>query len=307
MTSENTSKKPTWLVLEDDLSLQQFIISLFEVWGIRLLLFKTGTQAMAWLEAVEKGDIAAEHLPELALLDIRVPGPLGYEVGSKIRQTEPLAKIPIVMMTAYRVETSEKTLVKQKVKPDMFLVKPLPFSDKLYNDLQKLITKSKDTPVAKQAEDEKPAPKPPRKDVPPAADKEKVPVWLLLEDDYYIATVLTLVVEDWDVRLVRGRSLMEGRRILQSLKAKAEVPELAILDVKLPDGDGRALITDLREHGVKKIIVTSGMQLDGLHKDKIDLRLGKPLPEPEKLRELASELIGREVKSNNGTLGSKPN
>jgi CheY-like chemotaxis protein len=66
-------------------------------------------------------------LPELALLDIRLPGSIsGPMVGERIRKSPRLKNIAIVLITAYKLTDDEKKAVIKQAGADMLLSKPLP-------------------------------------------------------------------------------------------------------------------------------------------------------------------------------------
>src|SRR5207237_561854 len=74
---------------------------------------------------VDKGKVTGE-LPELAILDIRLPEISGPEVGARLRLSERLGRIAIVMITAYRLTPEEEEQVKTRAQADMLMYKPLP-------------------------------------------------------------------------------------------------------------------------------------------------------------------------------------
>ena len=63
---------------------------------MRVITAKDGIDAEALLQ---------EHTPDVILLDIEMPRMDGYELASRIRNDERIARIPIVMITS---RTGEK-------------------------------------------------------------------------------------------------------------------------------------------------------------------------------------------------------
>jgi CheY-like chemotaxis protein len=94
------------------------------IWGVEPLAFADGHNAMAWLDKVETRQTDAP-LPELALLDIRMPGPQGHEIAERLRKVPATSKMAIVMMTAYRLDPEERNAVLRMAKPQAMLSKPL--------------------------------------------------------------------------------------------------------------------------------------------------------------------------------------
>ncbi|MBE0690345.1 MAG: response regulator, partial [Anaerolineae bacterium] len=100
-----------WMVVEDEPDIYDLLLAMFEMWGIEGVAFVDGEEAVAWIEDVESGRVKGE-LPELALLDIRLPGSIsGPEVGERLRKTQPLAQVAMVLTTAYRLTAEEEKAV----------------------------------------------------------------------------------------------------------------------------------------------------------------------------------------------------
>jgi two-component system alkaline phosphatase synthesis response regulator PhoP len=120
----------TWLLVEDDPDIRNFVQMVMTVWGETPLPFPDGRTAWAWLDSVENGSYQGE-LPELALMDIRMPGHTGDEIAARIRQTEPLKHIPIILMTAFTLSESEVAEMQKRAGFDHLINKPLPELDRL--------------------------------------------------------------------------------------------------------------------------------------------------------------------------------
>ena len=74
---------------------------------------------------------------------------------------------------------------------------------------------------------------------------------LVIEDDKAIAKILTAALED-SYKVIVSKSLEDAYRKLTSFN-----PSLILLDLGLPDGDGKEFIKRVRELGDKPIIVVS--------------------------------------------------
>ncbi len=82
------------LVADDEAAMRNFIVrqlSEFEV-----LQAENGN--MAW-------EMAVDHQPDLIILDLMMPGMDGIEVTRKIRESEALSRVPIILITAQASET----------------------------------------------------------------------------------------------------------------------------------------------------------------------------------------------------------
>jgi CheY-like chemotaxis protein len=139
VTQEAANK--VWLVVEDDPSIRLVVSTLIKLWSCTPLVFEDGHQAYSWLDQVEAGTYK-QPLPELALLDIKMPGPQGYEIAKRLRSIDSTAKIPIVMMTAWRFNPVETERINQ-ANPEKIINKPLPMPDELKILLEKVIAEAK--------------------------------------------------------------------------------------------------------------------------------------------------------------------
>jgi two-component system, OmpR family, KDP operon response regulator KdpE len=85
---------------------------------------------------------------------------------------------------------------------------------------------------------------------------------LLLEDDRVLRASLreTLKVEGYAVKT--AASLADARAQLRQ-NTQGETVDLVLLDLGLPDGDGQALLTELRRQGNTPVIVISAREAEG--------------------------------------------
>src|ERR1051326_1798050 len=87
----------TWLLVEDDTDIRNVVAVMMSVWGEKPLPFADGGAAWDWLDSVANGTFKGE-LPELALMDIRMPCYTGDKIAARIRQTPQIKDIPIILM-----------------------------------------------------------------------------------------------------------------------------------------------------------------------------------------------------------------
>ncbi len=137
---------PTWMVVEDEPDIYDVLLAMFEIWGIEGVAFVDGAEAVAWIEDVDKGNAVGE-LPELAILDIRLPEVPGPEVGARLRKSDRLGKIAVVMITAYRLSLEEEEQVKARAQADTLMYKPLPAMPELRKILDHIISRRKAMPL----------------------------------------------------------------------------------------------------------------------------------------------------------------
>ncbi|NDJ77149.1 MAG: response regulator transcription factor [Chloroflexi bacterium] len=143
----------TWMVVEDEPDIYDVLLAMFEIWGIEGVAFVDGAEAVAWIEDVDQGRVRGD-LPELAILDIRLPEISGPEVGSRLRQSPILGDIAIVLITAYRLSPEEEEAVVAQAQADLLMYKPLPAMAELRTTMDNVIAKHK------KEQAPKPGPKP---------------------------------------------------------------------------------------------------------------------------------------------------
>lgn len=81
------------MVVDDSVTVRKVTSRFLERQGMEVVLAKDGVDAMAKL-------LEADVLPDVMLLDIEMPRMDGFEVASRIRHSERLEKIPIIMITS---------------------------------------------------------------------------------------------------------------------------------------------------------------------------------------------------------------
>jgi CheY-like chemotaxis protein len=131
-----------WLVVEDEEDIRNIVKVMFTAWGHTSLDFRDGNQTFAWLDKVEAGTYQGE-LPDLALLDIKMPGPRGNEIARRMRGFEAFKTIPIVLMTAFTLEDPERQSMVREDGVDFIIDKPLPDFFELKKLLDEICEKKK--------------------------------------------------------------------------------------------------------------------------------------------------------------------
>ncbi len=126
----------TWLLVEDDPDIRTVVAVMMQLWGETALALPDGNAAWKWLDTVDGG--ATHDLPELALMDIRMPGHTGDQIAARIRQTEKIKHIPIILMTAFSLTDAEVSSMKEKAGIDHLIKKPLPDMDDFKSTLYRV-------------------------------------------------------------------------------------------------------------------------------------------------------------------------
>lgn len=130
----------TWMVVEDEPDVYDTLLALFEIWSVDGVAFTDGSDAIRWIDDVDNNDVGI-NLPELALLDIRLPGYSGPEIGRRLRESQVLGDIAIVLMTAYSLSPRDEREAVALAGADLLLYKPLPAPYEFRELLQWAISK----------------------------------------------------------------------------------------------------------------------------------------------------------------------
>jgi len=130
----------TWLVIEDEPDVQDMVGAMFHVWGVDGLAFSDGLSAIAWIQAVDDGLVAGDY-PVLVLLDLRLPNLSGVEVSLRLRRSNQLSGIAIVLMTAYRLNPTQEQQIREMSGADALLYKPLPSMDEFRLFLEAVVAR----------------------------------------------------------------------------------------------------------------------------------------------------------------------
>jgi CheY-like chemotaxis protein len=103
--------KPFVLVVEDDLDNRQALADVLRAMGLRVLAVASGREGAA---------AARELVPDLVLLDFRLPDVTGLDVCRDLRTAPETTDIPIVIVTA----SPEAIQMRDPQGPDVVLAKP---------------------------------------------------------------------------------------------------------------------------------------------------------------------------------------
>jgi CheY-like chemotaxis protein len=106
------------LVIDDDFNLLQMV---------KLMLERVGHQVETSRDGAKGLELAAETKPDLAIIDVMMPGLSGYDVVRKLREDARTARIPIVILTA-RSQPMDKEMALQ-AGANAFLSKPVTAQD----------------------------------------------------------------------------------------------------------------------------------------------------------------------------------
>ncbi len=127
----------TWLIAEDEADIRNLIAMMCQAWGHNPLTFENGQRVWEWLDTVERDGSA--QLPELILMDIRMPGKKGNELAQRMRAIPMFRNTPIVLMTAYSLNERERRDMMNSDGVDHIMNKPLPDFEQMRNLLHDIV------------------------------------------------------------------------------------------------------------------------------------------------------------------------
>jgi two-component system cell cycle response regulator DivK len=99
--TEAPASVKTVLIVEDNELNMKLFHDLLEAHGYNTIEARTGSEALT---------LAAEHRPDLILMDIQLPEVSGLEVTQKIKNNEELVDIPIIAVTAFAMKGDEERI-----------------------------------------------------------------------------------------------------------------------------------------------------------------------------------------------------
>ena len=127
-----------WLIAEDEADIRNLVSMMCTVWGHTATALESGHEAWTLLDQIEAGEYEGQ-LPDFALMDIRMPGHRGDEIAKRIRSTDGIDHIPIVLMTAFVLNEEERRAMMQEAGVDRIIYKPLPDFEDLRVELHDVI------------------------------------------------------------------------------------------------------------------------------------------------------------------------
>ena len=120
---------PLILVAEDERDIRDLIVFTLQISGFKVIEVPNGE------EAVKK---AKEVIPDLILMDVRMPKMTGYEACKALKQEEKTKNIPIVFLSAKGQEAEINTGLEMGA--EEYFLKPFA-PDELSQRVNKILTK----------------------------------------------------------------------------------------------------------------------------------------------------------------------
>lgn len=110
----SSESKGRILVVEDDAANLRLLVDYLEHLNYSVLGLEEGSHLVQHLDAFQ---------PNLILLDIKLPGPSGYQLISQIRQHPDWQALPIVVLSGYAFTTDRQRAI--DLGANDYLVKPV--------------------------------------------------------------------------------------------------------------------------------------------------------------------------------------
>ena len=121
------ARKARILVVDDNADAAETLAALLQSAGYEVRTASDGVAALAAIESLP---------PELAVLDIGLPGMDGYELANRIRLNRPAADLKLIALTGYGRETDSDQALKSGF--DVHLTKPAP-AGRLLEEVARLL------------------------------------------------------------------------------------------------------------------------------------------------------------------------
>ncbi|MFI2487582.1 response regulator [Promicromonospora kroppenstedtii] len=204
---------------------------------LRTVLEERGYEVVGLTDGQAALAVVEDEHPAAVVLDLAMPGTSGAEVLSRLRRTAATADVPVVVLSATRPHDALETAALA----DDWLVKPV--------DPERIVETVRDV-IRRQPHHGR---------------------VLLVEDNEDLRTVVATVLRNAGLVVTTVSTVGEARGAL----ADGADPDLVVLDLTLPDGNGRELVADLRRDGRLRrvpLVVYSGAEVNPA--ERADLRLG---------------------------------
>lgn len=203
------------------------------------LLQRRGYRVVGVTEGAEAVQVVTSELPAAVVLDLAMPGTSGSDVVAALKRQPQTRDIPIVVVSGLSPD-GHPGLAAQTAG---WLVKPVD-EERLSDNVASAI-----------------------------ADHRVRGAVLLVEDDADLAKVIRVLFQR------RGLTVYHATTKAEALQhAQAVQPQVLVLDLQLPDGDGAELVAELRRNSQlaqMPVVVYSGVDVSDTARDA--LRLGQTL------------------------------
>jgi len=245
---------------------------------IKDILAEKGYQILIARDGVEALEIISQTIPDAMILDLMVPGIDGFEVLQTLREAEPTAHIPVLILTAKHITKEELKFLKRNNIHELIQKGDVSRSE-LLRSVETMVFPEKqetNTPIPK---------------LQPISDK---PVVLVVEDNPdNMVTVKAILSNSYTIiEAVNGN---EGLR-----KAKEHRPNLILMDIALPELDGIGAFNAIRSDVVLQNIPVIALTASAMTTDReailsygFNAYIAKPIDEKLFFKTINEVLYGK--------------
>jgi CheY-like chemotaxis protein len=180
--------------------------------------------------------LAATERPAVIILDLFMPAMNGWETVDALKADPATADIPVLVLSV--VDADAGAGLGELV--ERWITKPVGDSDALLEAVAQLVD-----------------------------GDHRVPRVLVVEDDEDLARVLVASLEQRGLRVLVAPTAGAATRLSRTF-----LPDLIVLDIVLPDGDGFAVVEQLRQDGRLSsvpLVVYTARELSPLDRERLTL------------------------------------
>ena len=259
----------TILLVEDS---EPAIIQLKDILG------ESGHQVLVARNGSEALEIIAKTIPDTMILDLMMPGIDGFEVLRTLREAEPTAHIPVLILTAKQITKEELRFLKRN-NVHQLIQKGDVNRAELLSAVNSMVYQKITSDVKPQRE---------------LQIIEGKPVVLVVEDNQdNMITVKALLSDDYVVlEAVDGVAGID--------MAKKHRPNLILMDIALPEMDGIEAFKRIRNHEELHHIAVIALTASAMTSDRdailahgFDAYIAKPIDEKLFFKTINHVLYGR--------------
>jgi CheY-like chemotaxis protein len=263
------SPEKTILLVEDSEPAIIQIKDFLEENGYQMLVAHDGSEALAFIE---------QTIPDAIILDLMMPGIDGFEVLKTLREIEPTAYIPVLILTAKHITKEELNFLKRNNVHQLIQKGDVNRSE-LLDAVAGMVF-----PQTEETENPKPV----------FQAIEGKPVVLVVEDNPdNMVTVKALLAGNYSV--IEAVDGLEGVE-----KAKSHPVNLVLMDIALPNMDGIEAFIELRKIPALQNVPIIALTASAMVSDRetilaygFDAYIAKPIDHPIFFKTINETLYGK--------------
>lgn len=228
-----SKKEKKVLIVEDNNKHAKALAYFLSTYNVNTQIFQTVEES---IESLHKNDV------DCVILDMGVPDTKAYDLLEKVKQSEGLEEVPVIIFTGKSMSNREELRIKQYA--DAIVLKTAHSYQRILDEVSIFLHLVEDKKSAKGSN---------------GLDKSgklenvlKNKVVLLADDDVRNIFSMTKALEKYNMKII---PVMDGKEALEVLKTHPEV-DVVLMDMMMPEMDGYESIKAIRKTpGTKKLPV----------------------------------------------------